>query len=62
MGIHENVESCGHESLDFHAPTKESLTYKCRSPHVLKAGLEGGGCFELEEEVVGGPKFEMGSS
>ena len=26
-----NVEGCGHIMLDFHVPTKESLTYKCQS-------------------------------
>ena len=62
VGIHENVEGCGHGPLEIHSPTKESLTYKCRSSHVLKASLEGGGRFELEEEVVGGPGFEMGNS
>ena len=27
-----NVEGCEHMPLDFHAPTKKSLTYKCQSP------------------------------
>ena len=42
------MEGCGHGSLDFHAPTKRSLTYKWRLPKVLKIGFR-------RRRVVGGP-------
>ena len=43
------VDGRGHGLLDFHAYTKESLTYKCQSPKVLntsfrrRGGQLGGG-------------------
>ena len=31
LAVRQNVEVCRHMPLDFHVPTKEILTYKCRS-------------------------------
>ena len=47
------MEGCGHGLLDFHAFTKESLTYNCQSPKVLKTGLG-----RRRRRLVSGPGFE----
>jgi hypothetical protein len=51
------VEGLRHGLLDFHALTKEFLTYKCQSPRVLKTGLEGEG-LTGRRRLIDGHGFE----
>ena len=50
--VRQNVKGCGHGPLDFHTSTKESLTYKCQLPKVLKTG------YRSRRRLVGGLGFE----
>ena len=57
--VHQNVKGCEHMQLDFHAPTKESLTYKCWSPKVLKTGSKKRGeVLTQRRRLVDEPGFE----
>ena len=51
QAIRKNVEGHGHGLLDFHASTKESLTYNRRSQKAWRPIVEGEKGFNPEEEV-----------